>query len=123
MSFTTAIIAGLSSLLIVAVALFVYFRKNKANGTSEQFSLCMQESLGVVTDAVVIINASGMIQYVNGSAEALLQCEQRSVLGKNFWGLYKLLNSTTKKKIKDLLSGVTKKTEQDYSLILQDKKT
>ena len=122
LSFSTTIIAGFLSLMIVAIALIFYFRKNKAHGASEQFSLCMQESLGVVTDAVVIVNASGMIQYVNGSAETLLLCEQRSVLGKNFWSLYELLNGTTKKKITNLLEGVTKRMEQDYSLLLQDKK-
>jgi len=93
------------------------------SGAAEEFSICMQESLGVVTEAVVIVNASNMIQYVNGSAEALLQCEQRSVLGKTFLGLYELHHSTTKKKTEDILSGVTKKTEQEYTLTLQDKKT
>jgi len=112
------IIVGL--LLFIAAA-FYYLKKRQAEDAVEQSSLCLQKSLGIVSDAVTIVSASGMIQYVNKNAEDLLHCEQRSVLGKNFWSLYSLLDHRTKQPVDYLLDGLTKTFEQDFFLVLQDK--
>ncbi|HHL18404.1 MAG TPA: diguanylate cyclase, partial [Thiothrix sp.] len=116
---TIAIIIG----LLVFMAIAVYFLKKKnAKDAFEQSTLCLQKSLGIVNDAVVIISASEMIQYVNKNAEKLLSCKQRSVLGKNFWGLYSLLDFRTKQRVDYLLDGLTKACEGDFLLVLQNKK-
>ncbi len=118
---TIAIIIIIGLLVFIAVTAY-YLKKKNAKDAFEQSTLCLQKSLGIVNDAVVIVSSSEMIQYVNKNAEELLSCEQRSVLGKNFWSLYALLDHRTKQRVDYLLDGLTKKYEGDFFLVLQNKK-
>lgn len=89
-----------------------------ASGNSEQFTLCMQKSLSVVRDAVVLVDGLGTIQFLNKNAEELLKSRQRSVLGKNFWALYSLLDNKTQKPVANILEGVTTQFSEDYTLVI-----
>ncbi len=90
-----------------------------SGGNSEEFTLCMQKALSVVRDAVVLVDSKGTIQFLNQNAENLLKCKQRSVLSKNFWELYSLLDSKTQRPVKNnILAGVTSPVAEDYLLVV-----
>lgn len=118
---TTLIIGAL--LLIVGGLLlwFILFKRGRSAANMEQFSLCMQKSLGVVSEAVVILDQNGGIQYLNGTAEVLLKSEQRSLLGKNFWSLFTLLDIKTQRPIKNIFEDIDKKLADEYLLVLTHK--
>jgi len=89
-----------------------------ASANSEQFTLCMQRALSVVRDAVVLVDGRGTIQFLNQNAENLLKCKQRSVLGKNFFSLYSLLDSKTQRPVENMLAGVQAPFAEDYLLVV-----
>lgn len=120
MPLLTIAIIIIVALLFFIVATVYYLKKKQVKAESEQSALCLQKSLEIVSDAIIIVCGSGMIQHINESAAELLACEQRSVLGKDFWSLYTLLHSRTKEKVNYLFDGLTSKLEKDFFLVLQN---
>ncbi len=102
------------------MSLFESIKKIGSSGNSEQFTLCMQKSLSVVRDAVVLVDERGSIQFLNQNAEYLLNCKQRSVLGKSFWVLYPLLDSKTQRPIENILQDVQSPVADDYLLVISE---
>ncbi len=102
------------------MSLFESIKNIGSSNSAEQFTLCMQKSLSVVRDAVVLVDDRGTIQFLNKNAEHLLNCKRRSVLGKNFWLLYPLLDNKTQRPIENILNGVTSPVSDDYLLTVSE---
>ena len=102
------------------MSLIESIKKIGSGGNSEEFTLCMQKSFSVVRDAVVLVDSRGTIQFLNKNAEFLLSCKQRSVLGKNFWQLYSLLDIKTLRPIDNVLENIQSPVSEDYMLVVSD---
>ncbi|MCK5725622.1 MAG: EAL domain-containing protein [Thiotrichaceae bacterium] len=104
-------------MLLLELLKDLYFR---FSGRKEAVILSMQKSLNVVRDAVILVDRSGIILFLNRNAEELLQCEQRSVLGKCFWSLYSIRDDKTHRPVTDLLNNIQSNVSGDYVLVATD---
>lgn len=100
--------------------LFESLKKLSSSSRTEDVISCMQKSLSIVRDSVVLIDEGGMILFLNKNAEELLHCEQRSVLGKSFWSLYTINDDKTQRPIKNLLTNIHAPVSGDYVLASSD---
>jgi diguanylate cyclase (GGDEF)-like protein/PAS domain S-box-containing protein len=112
------VVIGLLLLAIAAAAVFYFFYFLRDNDSDEQRTLCLQKALGVVSEAVVIVNKAGMIQHVNQVAENLLKYEKRSLLGRNFWNMYSLLDANTQRPVVGILDDLNRQASKEYLLVL-----
>jgi diguanylate cyclase (GGDEF)-like protein/PAS domain S-box-containing protein len=49
---------------------------------------CLTATLESITDAVLMLDGSWNIRYMNGNAERLLQVQRADVMGKNVWSVF-----------------------------------
>jgi len=99
------------------LSLFKSFKSWSASFRAEDVVLCMQKSLSIVRDAVILLDEKGTILFLNKNAEELLRCEQRSVLGKRFFSLFTVNDDKTRRPVRNLLENIHSPISADYVLV------
>lgn len=91
-------------LIVAAVFALLYIKNKKSTPNSEEegieiaYSEHHQENAyKLLPEAIVILNIENQVIYLNVAAENMLSCKLRSVMGKPYSDVFRLLNTQTRR--------------------------
>ncbi|MEH6457220.1 MAG: EAL domain-containing protein [Cocleimonas sp.] len=116
---------ALMMLILVSAAVFAYlfiknrktiFNSEERKGINTAYSEHSQENAyKLIPEAIVILNAKNQVIYLNLAAENMLSCKLRSVMGKAYSDVFRLLNAQTRRVMQDFFDN-----QNGYENLIRD---
>jgi len=77
---------------------------------------CHEDAYKLLPEAIVILNDDKKVVYLNPSAEKMLNCKLRSVMGKAQESVFELLHSKTSQTLQNVLDSKAQESERECLL-------
>ncbi len=104
-------------LVVMGIAAFVYWRKrnqisvqNSHNDHTEKQAVasrskssCYQTAYKLLPNAILILSSENQILYMNPSAERMLSCKLRSMMGRHYKDAFSLLHIKTRRQLHGII--------------------
>ena len=116
-------------LILMAAAAFVYLFLKRKKKLPENKELLVpndsdhyqENAYKLLPEAIVILNAQNQVIYLNQSAEKMLSCKLRSVMGKHQSSVFDLLNRETRRVMQDFFDNLSSKENIKRDCLLRSK--
>ena len=120
---------ALMLLILMAAAAFVYLFLKRKKKLPENKELLVpndsdhyqENAYKLLPEAIVILNAQNQVIYLNQSAEKMLSCKLRSVMGKHQSSVFDLLNRETRRVMQDFFDNLSSKENIKRDCLLRSK--
>lgn len=116
-------------LILMAAAAFAYLFLKRKKKLPENKELLVpndsdhyqENAYKLLPEAIVILNAQNQVIYLNQSAEKMLSCKLRSVMGKHQSSVFDLLNRETRRVMQDFFDNLSSKENIKRDCLLRSK--
>ena len=105
--------------LMVAVLYISFKRRDLPQVIANPSYNCHEDAYKVLPEAIVVLNEDNKFVYLNPSAEKMLNCKLRSVMGREQSSVFELLHPKTSKVLQGPLSGKKNNQENERECQLQ----
>ena len=120
---------ALMLLILMAAAAFAYLFLKRKKKLPENKELLVpndsdhyqENAYKLLPEAIVILNAQNQVIYLNQSAEKMLSCKLRSVMGKHQSSVFDLLNRETRRVMQDFFDNLSSKENIKRDCLLRSK--
>lgn len=122
----------LTLLAVIAVMAFLYYKKSAVVAVLNkpvlapapvQNTKCHEDAYKILPEAVVILNTKKHVVYINPSAEKMLHCKLRSVMGKPQESVFSLLHPKTSQPLQDFSADNQQGEERECLLQVSNKQS
>ncbi len=108
--------------MVVALLVVIVYQYQKYSREGDRLAISMYKAYNTVTEAVIIIDHDERVRYSNLSASMLLNCDLRSLIGKNFWDIFKFTDISSKRTLLNGIQALVEYHKDRLIITLQDKR-